>query len=175
MGINLVCVGSPVWATKAHDLLPSGFVMVRECSTEELFKIADALQPRYLFFLNWSRKVGSVVTNSFTAINMHCTALPFGAGGHPIEHLILRGFTETVMTAHRMTDEIDRGDIYGTRGPISLTGTKDDILARFVQPVSDLIRWIVETEPEPVPQVGEVVRFHRLTPDAYERFWKERA
>ncbi len=172
--MNLVCVGSPAWATKVYDLLPAGFALVRECPTDELLKIAETMRPRYLFFLNWSRKVGPEVTNNFTAINMHCTALPFGAGGAPIENLLLRGHTETVITAHRMTDVIDGGPIYKTSGPVSLAGTKAQILDRFVQPCADLIRWICDTEPEPYPQVGGVVRFHRLPRAEYETFWEER-
>ena len=36
------------------------------------------------------------------------------------------------------------------------------------------MRRIVETEPTPIPQVGEVVRFQRLTPESYEAFWQTR-
>jgi len=100
--------------------------------------------------------------------------LPYGRGGHPIENLILRGHTETVITAHRMTEEFDAGPIYGTRGPVSLAGTKDEIVARFVDPVAALMRWIVAEEPTPVPQVGEVVHFRRLPVAMYRDFWAGR-
>jgi len=139
--------------------------------------LAEALlkdRPAYVFFLNWSGHVPLDITDEFTCVNLHCTPLPYGRGGHPIENLILRGRTDTVITAHRMTDEFDAGPIYAQRGPISLAGTKDEILVRFIEPAVDLLRWIVGTDPIPTPQVGEVVRFARLTPAAAARVWAER-
>lgn len=130
--------------------------------------------PRYVFFVHVSEKIPADVTNRLTAVNFHCSPLPAFRGGHPIEHQLLAGKVDTVMTAHQMTQEIDAGPIYGTRGPIILAGTKDEILARFVEPVAELMRWIVETEPEPTLQVGEVVKFQRLTPEAYQQFWEAR-
>ena len=57
---------------------------------------------------------------------------------------------------------------------MSLAGTKAEILERLVEPCAQLLRMIAETEPTPYLQVGEVVRFNRLAPDEYERFWRER-
>lgn len=137
-------------------------------------RLARAGTPRYVFFLNWSAKVPASIVEQYECVNFHCTALPYGRGGHPIENLILAGHTKTVITAHRMTSEIDAGPIYGTRGPVGLAGTKDEICARFVSPVAELMRWIVETEPTPTPQPEHSTLFHRLTPEAYRQFWEAR-
>jgi methionyl-tRNA formyltransferase len=133
----------------------------------------DCLPP--VFYLNWSQIVPDVFIDNYTCINFHCTRLPYGRGGHPIENLILAGHTETVISAHLMTSELDAGPIYCVSDPISLSGTKDDITARFVEPVAKMMRWIIETNPEPKPQVGEPVYFKRLPPDVYEEFWAKRA
>src|SRR5262245_59136556 len=93
---------------------------------------------RYLFFLNYSNHVPSYILNQFECVNFHCSSLPYGRGGHPIENLILRGHTETVITAHRMTEELDAGPIYGVSAPISLAGTKKQIQDRFIRPVAIL-------------------------------------
>lgn len=136
---------------------------------------------RYIFCLGQSERVPDDVLSGAKQlgvewINFHCSDLrvSYGRGGHPIENLLLRGHDETVISAHQMTSEIDAGPVYGVRGPVSLAGTKDDILARFIEPCADLMRWILETQPEPQPQVGEVVRFRRLTTEAYRTFWAER-
>jgi methionyl-tRNA formyltransferase len=134
----------------------------------------QAMKPRYVFFLNWSGYVPPDVLTMAECVNMHCTPLPYGRGGGPIENLIQRGHTETVITAHRMVEELDAGPIYGTGGPVSLAGTKEDILDRFVAPCSELIRWIIETEPEPLEQVGKAVTFKRLPKAEFETFWAER-
>jgi methionyl-tRNA formyltransferase len=140
----------------------------------EQFRVSLDERPRYVFFLNWSRTVPADIVNNHECVNFHCTPLPYGRGGHPIENMILAGHAETIITAHRMTSEMDAGPIYGTRGPISLAGAKADIHQRFIEPVADLMRWIVETEPEPTPQQGEPVLFSRLSPEAYRQFWEGR-
>lgn len=129
---------------------------------------------RYVFFLNWSERVSDALLSRYECVNFHCTPLPYGRGGHPIENMILQGHTETVITAHRMTSELDAGPIYGRYGPVSLAGTKAAIQERFVAPVALLMRGIVEMEPEPSPQEGTPTCFKRLSPVAYEAFWASR-
>jgi len=131
-------------------------------------------KPRYVFYLNWSKIVPAAITEAYECVNFHCTPLPFGRGGHPIENLILRGHTETVITAHRMTEQVDAGPIYCVSDPVSLAGSKAEILARFVEPVAEMIRDIVDNEPEPREQEGEVVEFKRLPIHECERIWAGR-
>jgi methionyl-tRNA formyltransferase len=135
---------------------------------------AVPIEARFSFFINWSHLVAPGILSASECVNFHCTALPFGRGGHPIENLILAGHQHTIISAHKMTDELDAGPIYGTRGPISLSGTKHEIQYRFIEPVTALIRMIVDEEPTPTPQMGEATLFHRLSPVAYEDFWRTR-
>lgn len=181
---HLVCAGQP-WGERVFDRVSRElharagwhcwFAPNGGGSGSALLETVARLLPRYTFFLNWSRYVPASVLGRCECVNFHCTALPYGRGGHPIENLILRGHTETVMTAYRMNEFFDAGPIYGTRGPISLAGTKMMILERFVDPCADLIRWIATTEPLPTPQVGVTMRFGRLSPEAYDQFWATRA
>lgn len=213
------------WGVKVFDQIRASRGNWRLVQTKE--EMCWPLQvPRYMFCLNWSSYVPPDILAMAEVVNFHCTALPYGRGGAPIENLLLRGYTETVITAHRMVEELDAGPIYSTRGPVSLVryvakpdtwfdvGTeasrltdavpgsglyagvrvgkpdeetclddefdvqpcaKEQILERFIAPCVDLIRWIVETEPEPYPQVGEVTTFTRLDKAAYSAFWKDRA
>lgn len=168
----LVAGGAP-WAVEAFKRHPD-IGSWRYAGDEQSLRIGLMYNPRYVFFLNWSKKVGPTITERFECVNFHCTPLPYGRGGHPIENLILRGYTETVITAHRMTQEMDAGPIYGMWGGISLMGAKAEITARFVQPVASMMRFIVEDEPDARPQVGEPVLFSRLSQDAYEAVWDAR-
>jgi methionyl-tRNA formyltransferase len=131
-------------------------------------------QPRYVFCLNWSHRLAGPMVERHEVVNFHCTDLPFGRGGGPIENLIRLGKTETVITAHRMTAELDAGPVYGQWGPISLAGTKEQICQRFIGPCAALMRWIVEDEPEPVPQIGEPTVFRRLPEAEYRQLWEAR-
>ena len=52
------------------------------------------------------------------------TDLPFGRGGSPLENLILRGHTSTVISAIKCAPELDSGDIY-LQKPLSLYGSAE--------------------------------------------------
>ena len=120
------------------------------------------LTPRYIFVLHWSKRVPDDFVHRYPVINFHCTPLPYGRGGHPIQNMKLRGWTHTVMTAHQMTPELDGGPIYLSWVGIPLQGDYETVLGRFVHPVSQLIEVLVHCEIRPTPQDGEIVRFHRL-------------
>ena len=172
----LVCMGAPSWARRVFWQLSQGqgawYVPVTDAG--ELLREAQDRRPRYAFFVNWSVVVPAEVVGVVECVNFHCTRLPYGRGGHPIENLILRGHSETVITAHRMTEEVDAGPIYGVSGPVSLAGTKEEILDRFVRPVAALLKEIVRLEPPPIPQDGPVVRFRRLRQEQYYALWQAR-
>lgn len=176
--MNVVCVLGAKWGSHAATramIQTHGVNWEFTCEEDMLPAVMHAAQPRYVFFLNWSHLVKPDVLALSECVNFHCTPLPYGRGGGPIENMILEGHTHTVITAHRMVEALDAGDIYTTRGPISLVGTKDDIRQRFITPVADMMQWIIETNPTPTPQVGEPTYFKRLSPEAYAQFWKDRA
>jgi len=91
-----------------------------------------------LFFAHWSSKVPAEITDNYTCINFHCTDLPYGRGCCPVQNLILRGKTETMVTAHLMTSEYDAGDILCKR-PMSLLGGGDEIYDRLGALVVDMV------------------------------------
>ena len=173
------CVGAE-WGREAVEVVRTegvelAMIAASDWSTElRAMSHLLGISPRYAFFLNWSWIVPKEITDAVDCVNFHCTRLPYGRGGAPIENLILRGHTETVITAHRMTQVLDGGPVYGAAGPVSLAGTKAEILARFVEPVAELMQWIIETEPAPLPQFGEVVKFKRLSQEDYEAVWRGR-
>ncbi len=88
---------------------------------------------------------------------------PFGRGGTPLQNLVVRGHRETVMTAFRMTGELDAGPIY-LKQPLSLEGSAQEIYLRATEVSAAMIARIVAEEPEPAPQAGEVTTFTRRTP-----------
>ncbi len=131
-------------------------------------------RPERLYFLNGSAIVPATVLEMFECINFHCTALPYGRGGHPIENLILRGHRTTVITAHRMTDQIDGGPIYLRSAAVSLLGSKAEILDGFVGPIVEMIEEIEEVEWTPSEQEGDVTRFQRLPSEVCDAVWTYR-
>lgn len=119
-------------------------------------------RPARIFLLDWSWKVPAELTRGYECIGFHPTALPFGRGGSPYQNLILRGCYTTVLTAFRLTDEIDAGPIYLQR-PIYLFGPAHEFFWRTSDTAFDMISEIIASNPEPRPQTGEAVVFRRRT------------
>lgn len=136
------------------------FIDAKEDLTIE--KISE-YNPRYIFFPHWSWIIPEIVFTRFECVVFHMADLPYGRGGSPLQNLIVRGHTDTVLSALRVVKDLDAGDIYMKR-PLSLEGTAEDILRRASDLTFEMIRAMVATEPAPVPQEGEIVEFTRRKP-----------
>lgn len=135
---------------------------VREQSELNLASL-NAFMPRYVFFPHWSWKVPEEIFERFECIIFHMTDLPFGRGGSPLQNLIVRGITETKLTALRCVAEMDAGPVYLKR-PLSLLGTAEEILIRASKLTGEMIAEIVQKQLVPIPQTGESTIFRRRTP-----------
>jgi methionyl-tRNA formyltransferase len=169
-GDTYVVAGRHPWNREAFEArvadLPGTWVFVAEKDelTEE--RLAE-LDPRYVFFLHWSWIVPDTITRRWECVCFHMTDVPFGRGGSPLQNLILRGLTETRLTALRMSDELDAGPVYA-KVPLSLEGRAEEIYRAATEASLDLAAELAATEPVPVPQEGEVVAFERRRPEQSE-------
>lgn len=130
---------------------------------EQLLQVLENCKPRYIFFLHWNWYVQEVIWKNHECVCFHMTDVPYGRGGSPLQNLIVAGNKETKLTALRMVKEMDAGPIY-TKRPLSLSGRAESIYKRAGALSFDIIRWIIENAPMPVPQQGEVVSFKRRNP-----------
>ena len=144
------CVGRFILANRREDL-----------AAERLAGLA----PRYVFFPHWSYRIPSAIYEAHECVIFHMTDLPYGRGGSPLQNLILRGHTETVVTALRCVEEMDAGPVY-LKQSLSLFGTAEEIFLRAAEVMENMIAEIIETSPTPRPQEGEPVAFKRLGPEA---------
>jgi methionyl-tRNA formyltransferase len=92
------------------------------------------------------------------------TDLPYGRGGTPLQNLIQRGHSSTMLTALRCSAGLDAGPIYG-KEPLSLLGTAEEIFIRADGLIEAMIEQIVRECPDPQPQQGDPVLFSRRTPE----------
>jgi len=132
--------------------------------TELNVALLSSLQPDYIFFPQWNRIIPEEIFANFNCVMFHMTDLPFGRGGSPLQNLIVRGYRETMLSAFKCDGGIDSGPVYLKR-PLSLDGTAEEIFERAIPVISDMIREIVESDPVPVQQQGEVTRFKRRKPE----------
>jgi methionyl-tRNA formyltransferase len=162
-----IVAGSRPWNRQLFDRelkkLPGIWEFAADSNAlSELLSSGDV--PRYLFFLHWSVRVPEEVFTRYECVCFHMTDVPYGRGGSPLQNLIIRGHRETKLTALRMVSEMDAGPVY-LKEPLSLEGSAKDIYSRAGYISARMIQTIIQTHPQPVPQVGEPVCFKRRTPD----------
>lgn len=139
--------------------------IVRIRAREDLtLKMLDHIKPAFVFFPHWSWLIPEDVHSNFDCVIFHMTDLPFGRGGSPLQNLIARGHQDTMLSALKCTKELDAGPVYLKR-PLSLAGTAEEILQRASALTQKMIVDIVEQQPVPLPQKGDVVEFKRRRPE----------
>jgi methionyl-tRNA formyltransferase len=158
--------GSKPWSRAVFDemicKLPGNWHFV-SAPAELTLKSVRAVNPRYIFFLHWSWRVDEELVDAFECICFHMTDVPYGRGGSPLQNLIVRGYTQTKLTALRMMTELDAGPVYG-KVDLCLSGSAEEIYIRASNLSASMISEILDKRPEPRPQTGEVELFHRRTP-----------
>ena len=134
-------------------------------STPEELRIAvKQLDPKYVFFLHWNWRVEESIWSEIDCVCFHMSDVPYGRGGTPLQNLIVRGHDQTQLTALRMVEEVDAGPVY-TKRPLSLEGRAEEVYIRAGKLSTDIIKWMIETNPVPLRQEGEVEVFNRRTPE----------
>ncbi len=120
-------------------------------------------RPEYIFFPHWNHIVPDEILAMTNCVCFHETDLPYGRGGSPIQNLIARGHKETMITALKMTSELDAGPVYLKR-PLSLEGLAEEIFIRSSHIVAEMIKTIIMETPDPIEQAGEPFLFKRRVP-----------
>lgn len=130
---------------------------------EDLEKLAENLKPRYIFFPHWSEIVPASIYDTYECVCFHMTDVPFGRGGSPLQNLIARGYTNTKLSALRMTKHIDAGPVY-LKKSLELSGTAFDIYNRSASICFEMMAQILSEDMLPTEQTGEVTVFARRQP-----------
>ena len=91
------------------------------------------------------------------------TDVPFGRGGSPLQNLIVRGHTKTVVSALKMNEGIDSGPVY-LKCELDLTGSALDIFKRTAPVCFDMMHKIQMEEITPAEQEGKPTIYRRRTP-----------
>ena len=124
----------------------------------------SAINPEWIFVPHWSFLIPESIWGQWPTVIFHMTDLPYGRGGSPLQNLIQRGHTSTMLTALRCSAGLDAGDVY-LKQPLSLHGSAEEIFLRADGLIEQMIERIVREEPMATPQQGEPVLFKRRTPD----------
>jgi len=123
------------------------------------------LNPEYIFFPHWSWKIPQAIYANYPCIVFHMTDLPFGRGGSPLQNLIVRGYKQTKISAIKVVEAMDAGDVY-LKEKLDLYGTADEIFMRASKIIfKKMIPQILENKIKPKAQQGEITTFKRRKPE----------
>ncbi|MFT7071910.1 methionyl-tRNA formyltransferase [Patiriisocius sp. Uisw_017] len=117
-----------------------------------------------IFIPHWSFIIPSEIFLNYECIVFHMTDLPYGRGGSPLQNLIVRGHTETKISALKVVKELDAGPIY-LKKDLTLLGTATDIFKRTNQIIEGMIIEIISKAITPKTQQGDIVKFKRRSPE----------
>ena len=117
-------------------------------------QIESGVKFDFIFFPHYSKVIPSHFLEFQNCIGFHTGDLPKDRGGSPIQNKILRGEYSTWVSAFKIVEEIDAGDIL-CKESISLeNGSIKEILNDVSKIISRLILNIVTNDPIPFPQIG---------------------
>lgn len=108
-----------------------------------------------LLFYGWSWMVPEEIVKNKVCICSHPSPLPKYRGGSPIQHQIIKGEKETMVSLFQMTQRLDDGPVYKQK-PLSLEGHLKDIIQRIgetsLQATVDMLDELVEGKIKPTLQ-----------------------
>ncbi len=168
MGRYLV-VTCKSWNIENYDKLVKRFPeetfdLITEKGDLTYERVAE-FKPDYVFFPHWSWIIPKCLYDNFECIVFHMTDLPFGRGGSPLQNLIVRGIYDTKISALKVNEGIDCGDIFFKESVNISEGNVDFILRNVSDIVFEkMIPKFITEEVTAVPQEGEIVEFKRRTP-----------
>jgi len=123
-------------------------------------KFIQKNNPKYIFFIHWSKLIPENIYKNYNCIQFHSSNLPRGRGGSPIQNQILNGSKNTLLCAFRVGKKIDSGPIY-LKKKLNLNGTAHEIFVRMEKKAIDMVKIINKKKIIPKKQIGKPTYFKR--------------
>ena len=154
---------SEIYINLKNYFINDEWIYINSKNDFNLVKLEE-INPTKIFIPHWSYIITSRIYNKYECIVFHMTDLPYGRGGSPLQNLIIRGHKETKISAIKISQGIDTGDIYLKKNLI-LNGTAKEIFLTACPIIEDMIKEIIQNNIKPIPQFGNIVEFKRRTPE----------
>ncbi len=141
------------------------FYLITE-KDELIIEEINKLKPKYIFFPHWSWIIPKDIYTKFECVVFHMTDLPYGRGGSPFQNLIVRGVYDTKISALKVDDGLDTGDIYLKEYFNISQGSAQENFTKLSSVIFDkMIPKLLLSDLIPKKQVGDIVNFKRRTPE----------
>jgi methionyl-tRNA formyltransferase len=151
------------WHFKMFDALSSRqaehWLLVSTLDDFNLDRMEE-ISPDMIFIPHWSYIIPKNIWSRFDCVVFHMTDLPYGRGGSPLQNLILSGKIDTKISAIKVDNGIDTGDVF-LKKDLSLLGTAKEIFERATPVIRQMIEEIIDKKLEPIKQEGTPIYFKR--------------
>ncbi|MDP1340302.1 formyltransferase family protein, partial [Klebsiella variicola] len=116
---QIIIISKKKWDNSNYNLLKNNkeFILLDNINLKKI----NQVNPRIIFFIFWSKIIPKKVFSNFLCIQFHSSDLPKFKGGSPIQNQILKKIYKTKISAFKINNKIDSGDIC-MKSNISLTG-----------------------------------------------------
>jgi len=122
----------------------------------------EEVNPKYIFFPHWSWIIPREIYKDFECIVFHMTDLPYGRGGSPLQNLIVRGVYDTKITALKVEEGLDTGDIYLQENFNISVGSAEEIFINLSNVVFEkMIPKFLASNLIAKQQIGKITTFKR--------------
>ena len=167
---NIVIVTIKEWNIenyfKLKELYSDQYNFYLITQKEELnYEYISHLNPSFLFFPHWSWIIPREVYANYESIVFHMTDLPYGRGGSPLQNLIIEKVYDTKISAIKVEEGLDTGDIYIKESFDIRMGSAEEIFIKLSEIIFfKMIPNILTNRPHPMKQEGQPVVFKRRKP-----------
>ena len=163
--MNYVFCAYRKWALELFDILDErydNFFLIKNPKQLNYKKIKK-INPKFIFFPDWSWKVPKEIFQNFDCICFHEADLPKFRGGSPLQNQIIRGVEKTKTTAFLMNDKMDEGPII-MKKTLSLKGGITQIFERMKVNDLEIIDKILSSKFMTKKQTGRGSVYKRRQP-----------
>ena len=141
-------------------------------SASEISEITDSIESGiefdFIFFPHFSKLIPADFLQKNNCIGFHTGDLPSDRGGSPIQNKIIKGQYSTLVSAFKLTQDLDAGDILCSEEVSLENGSIEFILRKISTIIARLAKKVVSENPIPIPQKCNVAISSRLKPHESE-------
>ncbi len=136
---KILIISKKKWDKKNYGFCKNSkkFILSNKINLKKI----NQIQPRIIFFMFWSNRISRKIFSNFLCIQFHSSNLPKFKGGSPIQNQILNKINKTKLTAFRINDKIDSGDIC-MKSNIFLNGKAENIYRNIEKKAVQMIKII---------------------------------
>ena len=133
---KIIIISNKKWDKNNYNFFKNRkeFTLLNDINLKKIKKI----QPRIIFFIFWSKIIPKKIFSDFLCIQFHSSDLPKFKGGSPIQNQILNKINKTKLSAFKINNQIDSGDIC-MKSSISLTGKANNIYKSIEKKALEMI------------------------------------